>query len=94
MAYWDSKNQTIIYIKPIKIGKGWYKLDCGCCNGLRWGGEEPIECSECGGGGFFYLHRKSGVIAQYPGGPLMGRWNKESVEKELEVLKVKKNGNI
>lgn len=24
---------------------------CGCCAGIEWGGEYPVECSACAGSG-------------------------------------------
>jgi hypothetical protein len=33
----------------------------------------PEECGDCGGSGRIYIHRKTGTVAAYPGGPLMGR---------------------
>jgi len=74
MAYWNG-NQIIRY-KPKKYGygyKGWWLIDCGCCGGLRWGGDSPKECTSCRGDGFLAWHKKSGVLAEYPGGPFLGR---------------------
>ena len=73
MAYWDG-HRIVDY--PDKLHPdypGWVERDCGCCAGIKWGGESPVECEHCGGGGFYWLHLKSGVIADYPGGPLRGR---------------------
>ena len=50
---------------------GWEEVDCGCCNGIEWGGEEPRECRRCGGNSIYYCHKKSGIIALWPGGPFM-----------------------
>ena len=52
---------------------GWEYVDCGCCGGLKWGGETPRDCDECDGASFYFRHIKSGVLAQYPGGPFLGR---------------------
>ncbi len=60
-----------------KAYPGWECIDCGCCAGLLWGGEYPTECYDCRGAGFFYRHKKSGVLAQYPGGPFLGREGKD-----------------
>ena len=58
-----------------RIESGWEIRDCGCSAGLQWGGECPIECRVCRGGGIVYHHIKSGAIALYPGGPFAGvRW--------------------
>ena len=27
--------------------KGWKPVQCGCCNGIQWGGTDPIECRDC-----------------------------------------------
>lgn len=35
--------------------------------------EGPAECDDCGGNGSIVRYVKSGVLAQYPGGPLLGR---------------------
>lgn len=56
---------------------GWKYVDCHCCNGIRWGGEYPVECSYCKGAAFYFKHIESGVLAEYPGGPFLGRESKE-----------------
>lgn len=73
MAFWEPITGKIIEYPPEKQSNGWTWVDCGCCGGLNWGGEYPTECRTCGGSGFYYIHEKSRVIAQYPGGPLLGR---------------------
>ena len=74
MAHWNSESGKIIYFKEQQSEiKGWNIIDCGCCGGLRWGGEEPIECNYCEGNGHLFKHIKSGVIAIYPGGEFRGR---------------------
>lgn len=75
MAFWDATLRTIVYFKsePAEGYPGWERIDCGCSNGLEWGGEEPRECRNCGGSGFIFHHIKSGVLALYPGGPLCGK---------------------
>ena len=74
MAHWDSENNMIIHSKPQKCAlyPGWEIIDCGCCNGVEWGGEYPRECKSCGGGGFVFHHITSGILAMYPGGPFVG----------------------
>jgi len=74
MAHWDYKTQRINYF-PAKESncKGWWAIDCGCANGLQWGGNEPVECDRCGGTGTIFWHKKSKTFAQYPGGHLLGR---------------------
>lgn len=52
---------------------GWLNVDCGCCNGIEWGGEFPQDCRVCRGDGAIALHVKSGMLALYPGGPFCGR---------------------
>jgi hypothetical protein len=73
MAYWTGTE--IIYATPKRCEDypGWDVIDCGCCHGIKWGGDEPIECETCGGDGWIYQHLKSGVLAQYPGGPFCGK---------------------
>lgn len=74
MSHWDSQNLRIVRWPTIPYGKrGWLKVDCGCCNGTEWGGEEPRECQDCGGMGVLALHKKSRALALYPGGPFVGR---------------------
>ncbi len=74
MAYWDSSKGVTVYQPPerIKGYPGWYWVDCGCCAGIEWGGEEPRECRECGGSGRVALHATSKRLALYPGGPFCG----------------------
>jgi hypothetical protein len=78
MAYWDSKKERIVYFpdQDCEFHSGWIEEDCGCCGGIEWGGESPVECRECNGGGIIYRHKKSGVYAMYPGGPFLGRVEK------------------
>ena len=73
MAYWDSEYEEIVIFPPIPSLQypGWEEIDCGCCNGIEWGGMEPRECGRCEGSGAIFHHIKSGVFAQYPGGPFV-----------------------
>ena len=75
MARYDSETNQFIERPPedIEGSPGWKRLDCHCCNGIRWGGDYPRECPDCGGEGTFYVHVATGVKADYPGGPLRGR---------------------
>ena len=75
MAYWDATQNKILRQPTTRLADypGWELVDCGCCNGLRWGGDHPRECVTCGGSGEIAHHTKSGVYAWYPGGPLCGR---------------------
>ena len=50
---------------------GWTLIDCGCCNGIEWGGEEPRTCRDCGGNGVLWRSPR-GRLALYPGGPFRG----------------------
>jgi ribosomal protein S27AE len=77
MAHWDGK--TIVYFpnEPYPDHPNWVRIDCGCCAGIEWGGESPRECRDCGGSGMMALHKQTGRIADYPGGPFRGRRAKE-----------------
>jgi len=70
MSWWNSAKQQIIRFpsKPVPDYPGWEIEDCGCCLGIQWGGQCPIECNRCNGTGVVYRHQKSGVVAEYPGG--------------------------
>jgi len=72
MGYWNAKEKTTIFFEdePWEGYKDWYRVDCGCCMGTRWGGEYPEECT-CNMG-FLAWHKPSNVLALYPGGPLRG----------------------
>ena len=71
MAYFNNKTGFTIYApdKEYPNYSGWVLVDCGCSNGLEWGGEYPRECLTCNGSGHYAEHIKSGVKAEYPGGP-------------------------
>lgn len=71
MAYYQ--DGKIIEYPPQTSDNKWYKVDCGCCGGLQWGGDEPRECYTCKGWGFYYWHKPSKTFAQYPGGPFSGK---------------------
>ena len=68
MSHWDGNKIIKWETRPCKEYPDWDVIDCGCCHGIKWGGENPIECDRCGGGGVIYKHRRSGVTAEYPGG--------------------------
>jgi hypothetical protein len=74
MSAWDSTTQAIVRFPPHPWEgyPGWLAIDCGCCVGLEWGGEEPRECRDCGGSGFLALHVAMKRLALYPGGPFRG----------------------
>lgn len=83
MSYWDSKNQKMIDRDafPVKYHPGWAWVDCYCCGGLQWGGDEPRECRSCNGTGWRCVHIDSGIVAIYPGGSLLGRAGKDELEQ-------------
>lgn len=68
MSYWDGKAIIEYPAEPYFNHPGWLRIDCGCCNGIEWGGNYPVECKRCGGGGFLAKHIPTGVVAEYPGG--------------------------
>ncbi len=51
----------------------WEMIKCNCSNGLKTGGEEPIECDRCEGNGVVWRHKKSGLVKNYPGGRIVGK---------------------
>ncbi len=75
MAHWDSTQNKIITVDPIPDPdySGWETVDCICCNGLEWGGEYPRECKFCRGNGYYSRHIETGTLAEYPGGPFLGK---------------------
>lgn len=87
MSWWDSKTGTIRSFEPMPVEgyPDWRCVDCGCCNGVEWGGESPRECRRCGESGHLFLHIPSGVTASYPGGPLLGRLSADEVRRELKA---------
>lgn len=84
MAYWDSFIGKIVSFESYEDPgfPGWVCDDCGCCAGIRWGGESPDECDNCAGSGRIWRHKQSGVVAQWPGGPLLGRLTKTELEAQ------------
>lgn len=87
MARWNADTGTVERWPPGRHPEhpGWLTIDCGCCNGIAWScGETPDECSDCGGGGFLWLHIASGSVARWPGGPFTGaRLTREQIERLL-----------
>jgi hypothetical protein len=68
---------------------GWKQQQCAICAGCgmvsayTFDGSEfegPEECSGCGGNGYIWRSPK-GALAQYPGGPFVG---KETMKKANE----------
>ena len=39
----------------------------------------PEECENCGGSGSNWIHKKSGAIAAWPGGPFIGKLTKREI---------------
>jgi len=72
MSYWDGNQIVRRPDRLVEGSPGWIMQDCGCCDGLEWGGEVPTECTLCNGG-FVFKHLASGVLAMYPSGPFLGR---------------------
>lgn len=70
--------------RPVKtieehIAAGWQQRQCNNCSGYgvvsvysMYDFEGPGECNTCKGGGVIWDGPK-GVLAMYPGGPLLGR---------------------
>jgi len=59
--------------------------ECGLISAYTFSGDDFLgadDCPDCGGKGFIYIHNKSGVITEWPGGPFLGRLSKEE-RKEL-----------
>ena len=73
MSHWDGERIVRWEAEAIAEHPGWMAVDCGCCAGIKWGGETPDECDSCGGSGRVAWHPASGVLALWPGGPLAGR---------------------
>jgi len=75
MAHWNSEKGVIVTwpSQAVDGRPGWVREDCGCCNGISWGGFTPQTCPRCRGNGVIYRHLQSGVLALYVGGPMVGR---------------------
>lgn len=73
MAFWDGKQINYFPSEPIKEYPDWLWIDCGCCVGIKWGGEYPIICDKCEGNGVIAKHKPSGILSLYPGGPFKGK---------------------
>jgi hypothetical protein len=78
VSHYNSDKNEIIHwpTRDSEVYPGWEMIDCGCCHGIEWGGEESRECKECCASGIQWRHKKSGVYAEYPGGPFTGRDSK------------------
>ena len=88
MSGWDGGEIVRWAPRSFDDCPGWVALDCGCCNGICWGGEEPVECYECGNSGWRYIHAASGVLAEYPKGPLCGRADPSEIKEARMFLDV------
>lgn len=78
MSYWDSAAQKVITIPTEPWGDDypeWERVDCHCCAGLTW--HTGYDCPYCAGG-FYAHHKPSGTLAQWPGGPLLGRTSRKA----------------
>ena len=75
MSYWNAEKQEVVRIAPEAFPgyPTWQRIDCGCCAGIEWGGEYPVECTTCGGSGFIAKHIATGTLALWPGGSICGR---------------------
>lgn len=71
MAYWNGQ-KVIRYPPKLSHYPRWLEIDCGCCTGLKWGTDSPVDCDICKGGGTLFQHIKSGALALWPGGPFAG----------------------
>ena len=69
MASWVKGQIIPRKTEPYPGYPNWELVDCGCCNGTKWGGDYPRECNHCNGSGAYARHIKSQVHAAYPGGP-------------------------
>jgi hypothetical protein len=72
MAHWDGSRVIEWPTHRAKDYPGWLVVDCGCCAGIEWGGDNPQECDSCWGTGLRYIHEATRTVAVYPGGPLLG----------------------
>lgn len=83
MARLDQDTGKIVTFAPERDSHypGWWRTDCGCCGGIQWGGESPRDCWECKGAGVRWLHKATGTVAEYPGGPLLGRLSADEIRE-------------
>jgi hypothetical protein len=87
VSHWDSAAQTIVsWPTHYHEYPGWIVVDCGCCAGIRWGGDSPRECDHCGGGGTICVHLGSRRIADWPGGPLRGQMHEDDLARAMASL--------
>lgn len=65
----------------------WKRIRCARCGGhgvYEGFGGGPVECKECSMSGFYWLHH-SGLLAQWPGGPALGRMTEAETVKEFKI---------
>ena len=74
MSHWDGKQMHRWPSQPVEGYPEWERVDCGCCAGLEWSvaASYPRECDDCMGTGWRCVHKPTGTVALYPGGPLLG----------------------
>lgn len=88
MASWNGTEVVGWKPEPIPEYPGWWRTDCGCCNGIQWSaGTEPIECHDCFATGVRCVHLATGTLAVYPGGALLGGRAEQSLIDEITALK-------
>lgn len=78
MSHWDGEQIVRWPDHPHEDNPAWTWIDCGCSNGLEWGGDYPRECRDCQGNARLCCHEPTGTIALYPGGPLSGAHRKKA----------------
>lgn len=80
MASWNGSE--VVYFKPKLVPEhpDWVGLDCGCCGGFEWSAvAEAVECRDCNARGIRWVHVPTGTVAEWPGGPLLGRAGKHEL---------------
>ena len=94
MSYWDSEKGVTVHfpLGRMEGSPGWFWLDCGCCGGIEWGGDSPVECRRCMGAGTLGLHLPSKRLALYPGGPFCGVPTDGEVEAAKRLNTKTENG--
>lgn len=63
-----SKKARLEALKSVYYFNYYTRESCGCCNGIQWGGWEPIECDRCGGNASVFKTHK-GRYVKWIGGP-------------------------
>ncbi len=70
----------------MSVDDKWRHMNCGCCAGLEWGGEEPRECGRCDGSGMLFI-RPTGHLFTYPGGSALGLASPEEYAKATPLTR-------